>query len=254
METLSRQPSGTAVNALPWQNSEYILWNTLREYEETANYSAATEVSEQEYWEQYYELSDIHLEWNNGILEEKSVSDHEGTLMFAWFFEVLGHFFKVFPIGTIMTLEMAFRMELTHKTVIRKPDMGVILNSNPVELTRRDNRYSGIADMCVEILSDSNRKNIERDTITKKQEYCRRGVQEYYILDGKNKRTVFYQLESGRYRKIKPVNGIISSGVLPGFQIRIENLSSRPSLEEMSEDDVYKHFMLPAYQAEKQKV
>ncbi len=130
-------------NALLWQYSEDILWKTPREYEEADNYPVTTEVSEKEYWKEYYELSDIHLEWNNGILEEKPVSDHETILI--------------------------------------------------------------------------------------------------------------YQLESGRYTKIEPINGIISSSVLPGFQIRIAHLSSRPSLEEMSEDDVYKHFMLPCYQAEKQK-
>ena len=106
MEALS-QPCDTAINTMLWQNSENRLWKTLPASEETDSYPVGTEVSEEEYWEKYYELSDIHLEWNNGILEEKPVSDHGATLMFTWFFEVLGHYFKVFPIGTIMALEMA---------------------------------------------------------------------------------------------------------------------------------------------------
>ena len=233
-----------------------LLWeNRVKEVPFRISRTGKITIPEDVYWEKYYELSDIHYEWNDGFLEEKPVSDYKSTLMFLWFIELLGHFIKVYPMGKIMTLEMGFRMKTAQKTVIRKPDAGVILNTNPVELKESDIRYSGIVDLCIEILSDSNRKNIERDTKMKKEEYCFGGVQEYFILDGKGKRTVFYhRLKSGGYAEIKPVKGIVKSKILRGFQFRIVDLYSRPSLEEMSEDEVYRDFVMPSYQAEKQKV
>ena len=41
-------------------------------------------VSETEYWENYYENSDHHYEWNNGYLEEKPMPDHVSYLMYDW--------------------------------------------------------------------------------------------------------------------------------------------------------------------------
>lgn len=46
-------------------------------------------VSEADYWENYYENSDVVYEWNNGYLEEKPVSDKSTILMYQWFLELL---------------------------------------------------------------------------------------------------------------------------------------------------------------------
>ncbi|MEA1969244.1 MAG: Uma2 family endonuclease, partial [Thermodesulfobacteriota bacterium] len=246
------EQSAMEVRSFLWENKVKKL--PLR-ISKTNKIKAPEKVPEDVYWEEYYELSDIHYEWNDGFLEEKPVSDYKAIAMFLWFMELLGHFIKVYPIGKIMTMEMGFRMKTAQKTVIRKPDAGVILNTNPVDLNETDIRYSGIVDLCVELLSDSNKKNIERDTKIKKEEYCLGGVEEYFILDGKGKRTVFYhRLQSGKYAKIEPVDGIVKSKILPGFQLRIDDLYSRPSLEEMSGNKVYRDFVMPFYQAEKEKV
>ena len=249
METL-QQPSAMAEKKLFWDNiKEKVSLKTP-----TKNRIDNIKIPEDVYWEEYYELSDIHYEWNDGLLEEKPVSDYKAYLMFLWFVELLHHFLTVYPIGKMIGLEMGFRLQLPHKVTIRKPDTGIILNTNPFEINESDNRYSGTVDLCIEILSDSNRKNIERDTKVKKEEYCLGGVQEYFILDGKMKQTVFYhRLKSGKYAENRPVKGILKSRILPGFQFRIADLVNRPSLEEMSKDKIYKNFILPFYQAEKQK-
>ena len=243
MGILQQQLEQSAIEVKPflWENktkkSSFKIFRTKE-----------IKVPENVYWEEYYELSDIHYEWNDGLLEEKPVSDYEANKMFLWFMELLGHFIKVNPIGKIMTLEMGFRMKIARKIIIRKPDAGVILNINPVELNGPDISYSGIVDLCVEVLSDSNKKNIERDTKVKKEEYCLGGVQEYLIIDGKGKRTVFYhRLKSGKYAEIEPVKGILKSRILPNFQFRIADLRNHPSLEKMSEDEVYRDFVMPFY-------
>jgi hypothetical protein len=206
-------------------------------------------VSEAEYWEKYYHSSDIIYEWNNGYLEEKPVSDFLTILMSDWFSELLGYFLKTHPIAHKTFLEMGFNLVLPNTTEARRPDLGVVLHSNPVPLLPTDKSYHGIFDMCIEALSDSSKADIERDTVDKKNDYAAAGVKEYYILDGHNRHTEFYRLNAkGVYVPIKPVKGgIIKSNVLPGFQFRISDLSSRPTPKEMIDDLVYQDFVLPDY-------
>jgi hypothetical protein len=208
-------------------------------------------VSETEYWENYYNDSDHHYEWNNGYLEEKGVSEKLTTESYEWFFELLRNYLRVTRNGQLLALETGFRLVLPGKTTIRKPDLAVILKQNPVPWQEQDHSYQGICDLCVEALSDSTTAEIERDTVTKFTEYARAGVKEYYILYAYGDPQAFYQLTTqGVYVPIpRRDRDIISSGVLPGFQFRISDLQRQPSPEEMSEDQVYKGFMLPALQA-----
>ncbi len=212
-------------------------------------------VTEAEYWNKYYENSDHNYEWNDGYLEEKFVSDKLTTLEYEWFFELLRNFLRVHPDGEMVALETGFRLVLPHKTTIRKPDLGVILYSNPVPWQNLDNSYHGICDLCVEALSDSDQDKMERDTVTKFSEYAQAGVKEYYILYAKGEPMNFYHLSPrGVYVPIKPIGkDVIRSKVLPGFQFRISDLSRQPSPEEMSEDMVYQNFMLPALREAKRQ-
>ncbi len=211
-------------------------------------------VSEEEYWERYYGHPYFNYEWNNGILEEVPVSDYAGYLMYKWFHRTLDHFLTVYPIGKMFALEMGFRLKMPLKTTIRKPDLSVVLDSNPAALHHEDHTYSGIVDICIEALSDSSIREIERDTVVKKIEYQVIGVREYYILDAKKSETAFWRRNKGKYRQIKAgPGGIIQSDVLPGFQFRLSDLYRQPSLKDMAEDKLYQRFILPFYQAEKQR-
>jgi hypothetical protein len=207
-------------------------------------------VSEEEYWENYYSHPDFSYEWKNGYLEEKPMSDFKGSLVCQWFCDILRRYFQTFPVGSIVNLEIGFRLALPRDISIRKPDMAVVLNDNPVMLHLTDCNFKGIFDMCVESLSYSAIGEIKRDTVEKKKEYQGIGVREYYIIDARGTETVFYALgQKGRYRKIRPVNrDVIRSGVLPGFQFRISDLYRQPSLEEMADDEVYSGFVLPFHQ------
>jgi hypothetical protein len=216
-----------------------------------------TRVSEAEYWEKYYDYvgpNDPQYEWNNGYLEEKPMPDHVSCLMYDWFKILLWIYLKSQPVAKMVSLEMGFRLALPHKTVIRKPDLGLVLNSNPVPLGPRHQSYRGIFDMCLESLSYSKPGEVKRDTVTKKREYAQAGVKEYYILDARGTKTAFYQLAPGGiYRPIPPTSdGLIGSNVLPGFQFRLADLQRQPTLTEMSKDGVYQRFVGLDQQAERQ--
>jgi len=161
-------------------------------------------------------------------------------------------FLHVNPIARMIGLEMGFRMVLSHKTTIRKPDLAVVLDNNPLVLGDRDRSYKGIFDLCIESISDSNEKEMTRDTVTKKNEYAAAGVKEYYILDEQGRETSFYRLgASGIYEPIPPQAGIIRSGVLPGFQWRVSDLYRRPEPPQMIADSVYSAFASPYFRAER---
>jgi hypothetical protein len=174
--------------------------------------------------------------------------------MYQWLVNLLANFLLAFPIGKMIGLEMSFRLSLPNQVTIRKPDLGVVLNSNPVPLGPFDQSYRGIFDLCLESLSYSTPAEVKRDTVTKKAEYEQAGVKEYYVLDARGKPTTFYQLNAaGIYTPILPTaEGIIISQVLPGWQFRLTDLQRQPSLVELSEDAVYRAFVLPALQAAKQ--
>jgi hypothetical protein len=162
---------------------------------------------------------------------------------------MLRHYLRTYANAGHTGTDFGFRMELKDKTSIRKPDLGIVLDTNPVSLKPADRSYQGTYDICVELLSDSSKEDIERDTVDKKREYARAGIQEYFILHADEAYRAFYRLDkNGRYREIKPdKNGVIHSKVLPGFQFRVRDLLDMPSIEGMSVDPVYARFVMPAH-------
>ncbi len=212
-------------------------------------------VSETEYWEKYYEYPDCQYEWNNGYLEEKPMPDLLSFAMYRWFLHLLEEYFKVFSVGQIMGLEMGFRLELDNKVSIRKPDLAVILHSNPVQAKPLDRSFHGVCDLCIEFLSDSTSVELERDTVLKKEEYAKVGVPEYYILDRLGKHTYFYRLnERGVYEGLDAAQtGVIQSTVLKNFAFRLQDLETHPSFETLIDDPLYQPFVLKSLQQERQQ-
>lgn len=209
-------------------------------------------VSEEVYWADYYEDPNFCYEWNDGILEEKPLPDYEQVQQYGWFQQLLRCFLEVHPIAKMLYLEMGFRLKLPQKIAIRKPDLFVVRHDNPVPLGDNERSYRGICDVCVEALSDSTKKEIERDTRQKKQEYELAGVHEYYILDARGAYTTFLRrTPRGNYTQLVPDRGVIRSAVLPGFQFRIADLYRQPSLLDLSADEVYQGFVWREYQQEK---
>lgn len=133
-----------------------------------------------------------------------------------------------------------------------KPDIGVILNTNPVPWGALDQRhFEGVCDLVVEAVSDSTLAEVLRDTVDKREDYALGGVKEYYILDPEGERTRFYALTSdGEYEEIPPdENGVIRSNVLAGLQFRLDDLQRRPRLVELALDDVYSEYVIPELRA-----
>jgi len=225
-----------------------MIIQTLGDTGYQASFSAEQFVTETEYWEKYYECPDITYEWNDGYLEEKLVSDYLTFLSYEWFWKLLEYYLTTKPIAKIVGLEMGFRLDLSDKNVVRRPDLGIVLNTNKVPLLPIDKSYKGTFDLCIEAVSDSKRADIKRDIEDKPKEYAQNGVGEYYIIDGHNRYSGFYCLGTdGVYHSIPTQKDIIKSTILPGFQFRFKDLYSRPPHDIMIKDEVYKDFVLPEY-------
>lgn len=212
-------------------------------------------VTKADYWANYYTHEDASYEWNNGYLEAKPLSTPVQYRLFLWFLKLLHEYVTFYDNADLMSLETGFSMLIpdpdhpgTVKDVVRKPDLAAILRTNPVQWGDHDHSYKGICDLCVESLSDSSMKEILRDIKIKRSEYAFAGVQEYYILDPEDEYMVFYtRSATGDYVAIQPdAQGVIRSGILPGFQFRLRDLERLPLLEELLTDDVY-YYVLPGY-------
>ena len=220
-------------------------------------------VSLEEYWAKWYESPyadmDVSYEWNNGKLEARPSANKPQLDLGSWFFELLRRYLATHKVADLINMETGFLLTIEDaaepsgtRQAVRKPDIGVILHSNPVPWGRIDQRsYAGVCDAVVEFLSDSTLAEVLRDTEEKKREYALAGVKEYTILDPSGEHMRFYRLgPQGSYDDIDPdAGGVIHSEVLPGFRFRHEDLRRLRDLEALGLDDVYSGYVIPAYQA-----
>ena len=219
-------------------------------------------VTLEEYWAKWYENPypdiDVSYEWNNGRLEAKPLPNEPQLDLYNWFLELLRRFISTHAIAKLINLETGFVLTIEdpdepsgQREAVRKPDIGVILNSNPVPWGGVDRRhFAGVCDMVVEAVSDSTPAEVFRDTEEKRRDYALAGVKEYFILDPSGEHMRFYRLiAGGSYEEIQPdAVGIVGSEVLPGLQFRLEDMQRQPDLEKLALDDVYSGYVLPGYQ------
>ena len=219
-------------------------------------------VTLEEYWDKWYENPypdiDVSYEWNNGILEAKPLANAPQVELGFWFLFLLGQYLYTHNIAQLINLETGFVLTMEDasepsgiRKAVRKPDIGIILNSNPIPWGRVDQRsFAGVCDAVVEFISDSTQVEVLRDTKEKRRDYALAGVQEYYILDPTGEHMHFFRLTSNRqYEEIQPDAGeVIRSQLLPGFQFRLRDLYGLTELEELALDEVYRGYVLLKYQ------
>ena len=219
-------------------------------------------VTLEEYWAKWYENPypdiDVSYEWNNGRLEAKPLPNEPQLDLYNWFLQLLLRYLSTRNIAKLINLETGFVLTIEDPTepsgqreAVRKPDIGVILNSNPVPWGGVDRRhFDGVCDMVVESVSDSTPAEVFRDTEEKRRDYALAGVKEYYILDPSGEHMRFYRLiTGGRYEEIQPdAEGVIGSDVLPGLQFRMKDLERQTDLEKLALNDVYSGYVMPGYQ------
>jgi Uma2 family endonuclease len=172
------------------------------------------EVSAEDYMAQYAEY---HHEWVKGaVIKMSPVSEYHDRLT-AYFRQLLDAYFVMNKIGRARSAPFVMRLEES----FREPDLQVILNTNPGQLT--ETAMIGPADICIEVVSP---ESASRDYGDKLTEYETAGVREYWIVDPLRQRCDFNRRgESDVYRLIRPDDqGLYRTPLLPQFMLHVPTL------------------------------
>lgn len=177
---------------------------------------APKRVSLEEYLEKY---AHDHYEWDNGELIKMSPIRNRHNKLSKYLLHLFDAYFSYRPIGEIQF--DPFLMRLNEIGVMREPDLQIILNNNPGQLT--ETAMIGPADICVEIVSP---ESVERDYGKRFSEYERARVKEYWLLDYLRKEARFHRLgENGLYSLHLPdADGNYESPLLPGLKLHAPTL------------------------------
>jgi Uma2 family endonuclease len=116
--------------------------------------------------------------------------------------------------------DIELKNESVEGTKIVIPDLSVICEKNGFT----ESLYIGVPNLIIEILSPSNQSH---DLITKLNLYMNYGVKEYWIVNPLLDSITVYALnDESMYEQhdMKTVNGIITSKLLVGFRINLEEI------------------------------
>ena len=162
----------------------------------------------------------LHHEWIEGVVIDVSPAEFMHNKLIYYLEQLLEAFFELRPIGKVVSQPFVMRLpEFPNRR--REPDLLVVLDSNPHELTKT--YMNGSADLVVEVVSE---ESIERDHGAKFVEYEKGGVPEYWIVDRIHRESRFYRLnDDGVYaRQVEDSDGYYRTPTLPGLALHVLTL------------------------------
>jgi Uma2 family endonuclease len=186
-------------------------------------------VSEEEYLAKY--AHDFY-EWENGELVKVSPVRKFHHDLAAYLFYFFRLYFRLRPIGVVM--QAPFLMRVDDFDLKREPDLQIILNDNPGEIS--ETGMIGAADICIEIVLP---ESTERDFVKKRDEYEQAGVKEYWLFDYLHEGGHFYRLnEQGVYiLQAAGSDSMYQTPLLPGFKLHVPTLWVEPLPDEFATVD-----------------
>ncbi len=173
--------------------------------------------------EEYLSLNSNHLiEFADGVLEVLPMPTEQHQLIVALLFECLKAFVKPRDLGSVLFAPMRV---LVSESTFREPDIVFLLAQHA---DRRGNRYWRGADLVMEVVSDD---DPDRDLVTKRAEYARAGIREYWIVDPRDQTILVLTLEADASEY--SVAGHCTTGetarsvLLDGFSISVSEVFSQ---------------------------
>ncbi len=205
------------IEALPPEQQAAIVKRINEAYEDSlpSGTIIATGVSLDDYMEHY---AAQHCEWVEGYVIQIAPAELRHNTLIKYLAQLFDVYFELRPIGRVIIQPFVMRLP-AYPNRRREPDLLVVLNTNPHELTKT--YMDGPADICIEIVSE---ESTERDRGEKFQEYEKGGVPEYWVVDHLRHETQFYWLdEAGRYIR-QDMLGDYRTPVLPGLALHVPTL------------------------------
>jgi Uma2 family endonuclease len=166
--------------------------------------------------EDYLALDSKRLvELSDGCLEVLPLPTPYHQLIAQFLFKVLDAFVLAQKLGLVFIAP--FCMRLWPKK-LRQPDVVFL---RPGRLKNRKGPAAG-ADLAMEVVSEG-AEDRKRDLVTKRSEYARAGIPEYWIIDPLLQRVLLLRLHGKKYRQ----HGVFLAGdqatsvELPGFTVEV---------------------------------
>jgi Uma2 family endonuclease len=152
------------------------------------------------------------IEFDHGILEFLPMPRLLHQLIARFLFRLLDDYVTTRGRGTTLFAPYKLRVGLGK---YREPDLLVLLDEND---PRMGDDFPDYADLVVVVVSDSNR---DHDWITKRAEYARAGIPEYWIVDPEAAQVAVLRLDGDTYVE----HGLFTPGqratsaLLAGFDV-----------------------------------
>ncbi len=155
------------------------------------------------------------VELSNGCLEVLPMPTHYHQLVLLFLYRVLDAFTQKYAPGIVMVASLPVEL---WPGQFREPD---VLYMKAEHAHRIQDYWQG-ADLVMEVVSPS---NADHDHHTKRQEYARAGIPEYWIVDVPRRRILVLTLDGAAYR----VHGDFGPGatatsvLLPGLTVAVDD-------------------------------
>lgn len=166
--------------------------------------------------EEYFDLEDdgFLYELVDGVVcTSPSPSPIHQALM-AEITTQLGIYLRSAPVGrTFPEVDVHLGRASSGADLVYRPDIVFVRTERLSEI---GDHISGPPDMVAEIVSSSSRRY---DSETKKNDYERCGVREYWLIDPERETMTFYRLQDGRFAEVPTSDDGFTSEAVPGFAL-----------------------------------
>jgi len=131
----------------------------------------------------------------------------------------IGTYLSSHPLGDVLNeIDVHLGPGPTGGDLVYRPDVVFVRTENIPEDLKR---IIALPDLIVEVVSESSRRY---DHETKKGDYERAGIMEYWIIEPEQNTMTFYRFKGDRYIEIKPQGDTLPSEALPGFTLDLVRL------------------------------
>ena len=149
----------------------------------------------------------------DGVIYVASPDNLQANDLNGWLYSLIRLFVSEFELGRVFVSRVACKLD-EHNA----PEPDIVFVSKKRTRHLRSSRIDGPPDLAVEIVSPD---SVERDYNTKREQYERFGVKEYWIINEIDNTALFLQRKAdGRFHEVKPRLGIYRSKVLKDFWLR----------------------------------
>lgn len=137
-------------------------------------------------------------------------------------FRQLANYLESSPVGEALSeTDVYLGKGPTGGDLVYRPELVFVERKQLPEITER---ISGPPALAVEVISRGSRR---LDTRTKRDDYERFGVKEYWLVDPQQRTITFYRLEGGRFVEAPPEGDRYTSQAVPGFILDLTKVRKR---------------------------